>query len=212
LEHLPFADVLVVNDGSTDETAERAAAAGAHVLGMPYNMGIGGAVQAGFKFAEKHDYPFVVRIDGDGQHDPRCARRLLATALSGEYNAVFGSRFIDGNASYRPPLSRRMGICLFSWVVSAIVGKRVYDTTSGMMVLDRKAVHVLARDYPQDYPEVESHIILYKAGLNTVEIPVDMRVRSSGVSSINAVRAAYYVVKVLLAAVLRTLHRGPRTR
>jgi glycosyltransferase involved in cell wall biosynthesis len=209
--HLPQADVLVIDDGSTDNTAELSRNTGADVLVLPCNLGIGGAVQTGLKFAEKRGYPFVIRLDGDGQHDAGDIQELLAEALRGEHNVVVGSRFVDGKSDYRPPLTRRIGIRLFSYVVSVIIGKRVYDTTSGMMVLDRKAVRALAHSLPQDYPEVESHIILHKAGLSTVEIPVQMRVRSSGVSSIGAARAIYYVLKVMLAAVLRALQRGPQT-
>ena len=209
--HLPQADVLVIDDGSLDSTVEFSRNAGADVLELPCNLGIGGAVQTGLKFAEKRGYPFVIRLDGDGQHDAGHIQELLAEALRGEYNVVLGSRFVDGKSDYRPPLTRLIGIRLFSCIVSIIVGKRVYDTTSGMMVLDRKAVRALAHSLPQDYPEVESHIILHKAGLSTVEIPVEMRVRSNGVSSINAARAIYYALKVMLAAMLRALQRGTHT-
>jgi DNA-binding response OmpR family regulator len=205
LEHLPPADVLVINDGSLDNTTKMAMEAGADVLELPFNLGIGGAVQAGLKFADARGYPFVIRLDGDGQHDPKYISELLSMALRGEHNAVFGSRFISGRLDYRPSLPRLIGIRLFSFMVSAIVGQRVSDATSGMMVLDRKAISVLARNLPQDYPEVEARIILHKAGLKSIEVPIEMRTRFSGVSSINAIRALYYAVKVSLATILSSL-------
>jgi glycosyltransferase involved in cell wall biosynthesis len=188
-----------------DNTTKMAMEAGADVLELPFNLGIGGAVQAGLKFADVRGYPFVIRLDGDGQHDPKYISELLSMALRGEHNAVFGSRFISGRLDYRPSLPRLIGIRLFSLMVSTIVGQRVSDATSGMMVLDRKAISVLARNLPQDYPEVEARIILHKAGLKSIEVPIEMRTRFSGVSSINAIRALYYAVKVSLATILSSL-------
>jgi hypothetical protein len=204
-EHFPLADVVVIDDGSLDETAEVASEAGAEVIELPFNLGIGGAVRAGLKLAHLRGYAYTIRVDADGQHDSRQIEDLLLVAIQGGYNAVIGSRFVDGGSEYRPPLARRIGIRLFSFIVSVIIGRRIYDTTSGMVALDRAAVRVLARNLPQDYPEVESHIILHRAGLSSVEVPVDMQVRYSGVSSIGAARAVYYVFKVSLAAVLRSL-------
>jgi glycosyltransferase involved in cell wall biosynthesis len=207
-----FADTLVINDGSTDATAEVARRSGASVLDLPINLGIGGAVQAGLKIAVERGYPFVMRIDGDGQHDPAELATLLEPVIRGQTDVAVGSRFCNEKHTYRPPLARRLGIKLFSLAVSACVGYRVYDTTSGMMCLDRPAILTLAQYCPQDYPEVEAHILFKKANLRVMEVPVHMRPRLTGVSSINAMRAAYYIFKVLLAAVIAASRAKPQVR
>jgi glycosyltransferase involved in cell wall biosynthesis len=207
-----FADIVVVNDGSTDATAEVAKYSGVTVLDLPVNLGIGGAVQAGMKLALDRGYPFVLRIDGDGQHNPAELPKLLEPVMQGQTDVAIGSRFCNGNRSYCPCLTRRIGIKLFSYVVSWCVGHRVYDTTSGMVCLDRPAIRVLAQHCPQDYPEVEAHILFKKANLKAVEIPVHMRPRMSGVSSINAMRAVYYIFKVLASAAIAVLRGEPQVR
>lgn len=203
-------DILVVNDGSTDGTAEVARRSGASVLDLPVNLGIGGAVQAGLKIAVERGYPVVLRVDGDGQHNPAELPKLFEAVQSGEADVVVGSRFCAGNNSYTPPLARGIGIKLFSFTVSLCVGHRVYDTTSGMMCLNRRAIRCLAQYCPQDYPEVEAHILFKKANLKVIELPVQMRPRMTGVSSINAIRAAYYIFKVLLATGIASLRARPQ--
>ena len=207
-----FADILVINDGSTDATAEVARLSGVSVLDLPMNLGIGGAVQAGLKIAVERGYPFVMRVDGDGQHNPAELTKLLEIVLRGQADVAVGSRYCDGNNTFQNPLARRIGIKLFSLVVSLCVGHRVYDTTSGMICLDRPAICCLARYCPQDYPEVEAHILFNKARLKVVEVPVCMRPRMTGVSSINAMRAIYYIFKVLLATGIAALQSGPQIR
>jgi glycosyltransferase involved in cell wall biosynthesis len=192
-------DVVVVDDGSADDTAAVAAAAGATVVQLPYNLGIGAAVQTGFRFALQRGYDVAVRLDGDGQHDPRELRKLLAPLESGEADIVTGSRFADDDPAYRPPLARRVGIVFFARLVSVLTGQRVTDTTSGFQALNRRAIALFAGDYPSDYPEVEATLLVLKHRLRLVEVPVRMREREHGTSSITFVSSVYYMLKVTLA-------------
>ena len=196
----PSMDVVVVDDGSPDDTATVARTHGARVLRLPFNLGIGGAVQTGFRFAYEHDYDVAVRVDGDGQHDPAQLDVVLAPVLAGEADIAVGSRFAGAPGDgYRSSRSRRIGIRLLAWVVSRIVGRRVTDTTSGFQALNRKGIALFAQDYPHDYPEVEATVMTYRHRLRAVEVPVSMRERSGGRSSITALRSVYYMTKVLLA-------------
>ncbi len=196
----PGLDVVVVDDGSADRTAEVAAAKGAHVVRLPFNLGIGGAVQTGFRFAAGHGYDLAVRVDGDGQHDPGELGRIIAPVLAGEADIAVGSRFAAADeAGYRSSRSRRIGIRILAWTVSRIVHQRVTDTTSGFQALNRRALELFAADYPHDYPEVEGMVMTIKHRLRLVEVPVRMREREHGRSSITALRSIYYMVKVLVA-------------
>jgi hypothetical protein len=192
-------DVVVVDDGSSDGTAAAAHAAGAAVVRLPFNLGIGGAVQTGFKYALQHGYPLAVRLDGDGQHLPGELPKLIGPVLVGDADIVVGSRFAGGDDGYRPPLARRLGIGLFARIVSLLVRQRVTDTTSGFQALNRRGIRLFAADYPHDYPEVEATVMVVKHRLRLLEVPVRMREREHGRSSITALRSFYYVVKVLLA-------------
>ena len=194
----PSIDVLVVDDGSTDGTAAAAAGAGARVVRLPFNLGIGAAVQTGFRFALEQGYDVAVRLDGDGQHDPAELPKLLAALSSGEADVVTGSRFL-GEGAYRPPLARRLGITWFARLVSMLTHQRVTDTTSGFQALNRRGIALFARDYPSDYPEVEATLLVLRSRLRLVEVPVTMREREHGSSSITVVRSVYYVLKVTLA-------------
>jgi glycosyltransferase involved in cell wall biosynthesis len=200
-EHAPGFDVLVVSDGSTDATVATARGAGAQVLTLPFNLGIGGAVQAGYLYAVEHGYQLAVQVDGDGQHDPRSLARLEEHLVRNpEIDMVVGSRFLaeerDGFASTR---SRRFGIVVFARILSLLVRRPVTDPTSGLRMTNRRGTELFARDYPHDYPEVEAILMVHAHRLQSAEVPVVMRERSGGTSSINASRSAYYMVKVLLA-------------
>lgn len=211
-EHAPGYDVLVIDDGSTDATGTYARAAGAQVIALPFNLGIGGAVQTGYQFADEHAYSIAVQVDGDGQHDPRLLADLeRALREDNELNMVTGSRFLesDGHGGYRSSAPRRAGIRLFARILSRIVGQPVTDPTSGMRMVDRKGIELFARDYPRDYPEVEAVLLLHFHRLNSREVPVRMRERTTGVSSINASRSVYYMVKVLLAVFVGLLRARP---
>jgi len=206
---LPYANIVVIDDCSTDNTAEVARSAGAIVVSVPCNLGIGGAVQTGFKFAREHDYDVVVRLDGDGQHDPNESLALMAALKSGQADAVFGSRFIGKESEMVIPISRRIGIKTFAFLVTMLTRQRATDTTSGFMCLNRYAIDVLADYLPQDYPEVEGRIILHKAGLTTLELPALMRSRFAGMSSINSWRSIYYAMKVSIAALVCAIKDVP---
>ncbi|HET7513829.1 MAG TPA: glycosyltransferase family 2 protein [Gaiella sp.] len=192
-------DVVVVDDGSSDGTAAAAARAGATVVRLPFNLGIGAAVQTGFRWALERDYDLAVRLDGDGQHDAAELPRLLAPIERGEADVVTGSRFREGDDGYRPPLHRRVGITWFARLVSLLSGQRVTDTTSGFQALNRNGIELFARDYPSDYPEVEATVLVIKHRLRLVEVPVTMREREHGSSSITLLRSVYYAFKVTLA-------------
>jgi len=206
---LPQADIVVIDDCSTDRTAAVARAAGARVVRLPSNLGIGGAVQTGLKFARAQDYDFIVRLDGDGQHDPQEIPMLFAAVKVGRADAVFGSRFIGTDHTMTIPLSRKLGIKTFAFLVTLLTGEKATDTTSGFMSLNKYAVRVLADYLPQDYPEVEGRIILHKAGLTTLELPTHMRPRLAGFSSINSWRSVYYAVKVSIATIIGAMKDVP---
>jgi glycosyltransferase involved in cell wall biosynthesis len=194
----PGFDIVVVDDGSVDRTAGVAADRGAYVLRLPFNLGIGGAVQTGYRFAFERGYDLAVQIDGDGQHDPQQLPAILEPVLAGEADLCVGSRFA-GNSPYRSSFARRLGIRIFARVVSAVVRQKVTDTTSGFRAVNRKGIALFAADYPHDYPEVEATVMCVKHKLRLREVPVEMRERGGGSSSITAVRSIYYMTKVLLA-------------
>ena len=204
----PELEVVVVNDGSTDATASVAAAAGAAVVNLPFNVGIGGAVQTGYQYALEHGFEVAIQVDADGQHDPREIGLVLAPILDGQADLVVGTRFVEGGG-YRGTHLRRVGIRIFAAVVSLLVGQRVSDTTSGFRAVNRKALKLFAAEYPHDYPEVESIVLLSRHHLRMLEVPVQMRVRETGNSSITAMRSAYYMIKVLLALFIGMFRRYP---
>jgi glycosyltransferase involved in cell wall biosynthesis len=209
-ERAPRFDVLVVDDGSTDDTAEVASLAGPRVLKLPFNVGIGGAVQAGFVFARDHRYDFMAQVDGDGQHEPAELEKLVAAMAGGKGpDMVCGSRFLSDDFHYPAPVSRRTGIHVFAALLSRIVGQRVSDPTSGFRLYNRRAIELFARDYPHDYPEVEAVLMLYHHRLRMREVPVKMYTRGGGVSSISSGKSAYYMVKVLLAVLVGLARRRP---
>ena len=206
---VPQADVLVINDGSADDTAQEAEAAGALVVAHPFNLGIGGAVQTGLKFARDQGYDYVIRLDGDGQHNADEIRIFLDVLRAGQADMVIGSRFLEADVDWHIPWARRVGINFFGWAVSLLIGHRATDTTSGFCGMNRHAVDVLAAYLPQDYPDVEGRVILHKAGLRQLELPVHMRARAAGVSSITTWKSVYYAFKVSVAMVTSALKDIP---
>jgi glycosyltransferase involved in cell wall biosynthesis len=203
----PGLDVVVIDDGSEDATAERAAAAGAAVVRLPYNLGIGGAVQTGFKYALEHGYETVLRLDGDGQHDPAQIPNLLGPLERGEADVVVGSRFAAGAGEYRAPFARRAGIRWFAHLVSLLTRQKLTDTTSGFQAVNAQAIRLFAADYPHDYPEVEAAVMVVRHRLRIMEVPATMRGRETGRSSITLLRSLYYAVKVTLALVIGVVRR-----
>ena len=194
----PDLEIVVVDDGSIDRTAAVAAERGAHVVRLPFNLGIGGAVQTGFRYAFENGFRLAVRLDGDGQHDPAQLGLLLAPVLADEADIAVGSRFAGGGG-YRSSRSRRLGITILARTVSLLTRRRVTDPTSGFQALNRHAIALFAADYPHDYPEVEAALMVHKHRLRMTEVPVQMRERAAGRSSIGAFASVYYMVKVLLA-------------
>jgi glycosyltransferase involved in cell wall biosynthesis len=203
----PRLDVVVIDDGSEDATAERAAAAGAAVVRLPFNLGIGGAVQTGFKYALEHGYDTAVRLDGDGQHDPEQIPNLLGPLERDEADVVVGSRFAGGDGEYRATLARRAGIRWFARLVSVLTRQKLTDTTSGFQAVNARAIRLFAADYPHDYPEVEAAVMVVRHRLRILEVPARMRGRETGRSSITLLRSLYYAVKVTLALVIGMFRR-----
>jgi len=207
----PDWDVVVVDDGSTDDTAPVARAAGARVVRLPFNLGIGGAVQAGFVYAAENNYAYMAQVDGDGQHDPSELARLVEHMRAHpQLDVVCGSRFLRENAHrYPAPISRRAGIHVFAFLLSRFVGQPISDPTSGFRLYNRRAIRLFANDYPHDYPEVEAVLMLHHHRLRMEEVPVRMYSRGGGVSSISSGKSAYYMVKVLLALFVGMFRRRP---
>ena len=209
-QHAAGFDVLVVDDGSVDDTAAIAAAAGARVISLPFNVGIGGAVQCGYLYARDNGYEVAVQVDGDGQHDARDIPRLLA-ALGEEpaVEMITGSRFLTDEGGYRSSPVRRAGIRVFAALISLLTHQRVTDATSGFRMSTRRAIELFACDYPHDYPEVEAILLLHAHRLRSREVAVTMRPRTSGRSTIARAVPAYYMVKVLLAVFVGILRARP---
>ncbi len=206
----PDFDIVVIDDGSTDTTAAHAEAQGATVIRHPFNLGIGGAMQSGYKYALRHGYDVAVQVDGDGQHKPEYLPQLLeALQTEGdEADMVTGSRFL-GDPGYKVPLGRRLGNLIFAVVMSTITRRKVTDPTSGFRMTNRRGIELFARDYPHDYPEVEAVLMVHAHRLVADEIPVEMRPRRSGRSSINSAQSAYYMLKVVLAVFVGMLRAKP---
>lgn len=206
--HAPEADVIVVNDGSTDRTAELAAAAGAKVLTLPYNVGIGGGMQTGYLYAQRMGYDIAVQMDADGQHPAEELPKLIAKAR--EADLVIGSRYVE-TTSYRSSRMRRAGMVFFSGLVSLVTGQRFTDTTSGFRAAGRKVIELYAAYYPIDYPEVESIVYLKRKGCRITEVATEMHHRKAGKSSITPWKSVYYMVKVTLAVLMSAIRydRGP---
>jgi glycosyltransferase involved in cell wall biosynthesis len=206
---VPYADVVVINDGSTDATARIAGEHGAFVLDLPYNLGIGSAMQTGFIFARDNDYEVAFQVDGDGQHDPTEIPQLLDALETSGADVVIGSRYIE-DRGYITPALRRTGIVILAATISLVTGQRFTDPTSGFRAINRQTICFCAEDYPFDYPEPESVVLYRRAGLRVREIPVTMNPRYGGQSSITPLRSGYYMVKVILAIIVGLLRQRPQ--
>lgn len=203
---LPGVDVLVVDDGSTDETSALAAAAGAMVATLPYNLGVGGAMRTGFRFAKQYGYDVAIQVDADGQHDPRFVPKLV-DALDGGADLVIGSRFA-GVGEYRARGPRRWAMTMLSAVLSRLAGTRLTDTTSGFKAVNRSLIELFARWYPAEYlgDTIEALVRVARSGRKITQVPVAMRERMAGSPSASPLRATMYLFRafmVLLLAVIR---------
>ena len=204
--NFPEGDVVVVNDGSQDRTSDVAKSLGAGVIDVPYNLGIGGAMQTGLLYAFMEGYEIAIQFDGDGQHRADEIPKILAPLREGGADLVVGSRFLS-EGGFSSSFQRRMGSKILSFVVSSLIRKRVTDTTSGFRVYGKKAIAFFSSFYPEDYPEVEALILAHKKGLGIEEVAAEMGPRMAGKSSITIPRAVYYMVKVLLAIFVDLLKR-----
>ena len=204
-------DILVVDDRSTDETASVAARAGAAVLRLPNNLGYGGAVQSGFRYAVHFGYDFGVMMDADGQHDASYIGDLLRVVQSGEADVALGSRFL-GRMEYRTTFAKRLGMSIFRTIVSRLTGRRITDPTSGFQALNRDTMAFFATDnYPVDFPDADTILLLHFAGFRIAEVPVVMRERLSGQSMHSSWKPVYYVFKMFLAILIVLLRQTTHT-
>lgn len=201
---MPGVPVLVVDDCSADSTIHKARAAGASVLPLPHHLGLGGAVQAGYRLAFELDYDYVIRVDGDGQHDPRDIPKMLETLERERCEMVIGSRFVDGTGVHTGML-RAVGIVFFRAMLRPILGRPVRDPTSGFVGVNRTALSVFSRSFPLEYPEIEALVVLQRKRFRFVEVPCHMRARRAGRSTITPFRSIYYMVHVLLGVFVNVL-------
>jgi glycosyltransferase involved in cell wall biosynthesis len=203
-QHVPGAPVLVIDDCSSDGTILAARAAGADVLQLPHHLGLGGCVQAGYKLAYELGFEYVIRVDGDGQHDARDIPRILEKLKSTGSEMVIGSRFTSQNGS-RTGAVRSLGIWFFRAILRPILGKTVHDPTSGFVGVNRRALSVFSMSFPLEYPEIEALVVLQRKRFRFEEVPVKMRPRQAGRSTITAVKSLYYIVHVLLGVFVNIL-------
>jgi glycosyltransferase involved in cell wall biosynthesis len=208
---LPSAPILVIDDCSSDGTKDQAEAAGAAVLPLPYHLGLGGCVQAGYKLAFELGYEYVIRVDGDGQHDPRDIPRILDQLRFSGCQMVIGSRFQGQDGDYTSAL-RALGIRIFRLVLRPILGKPVRDPTSGFVGVNRQALEVFTRSFPLEYPEIETLVVLQRKRFQFQEVTCRMRPRQAGRSSITPVKSIYYFIHVLLGVFVNVLKFEGRRR
>ena len=194
----PDFDYVIINDCSTDNTLEICHKNNFNVVSLPYNLGIGGAVQTGYLYAKKYGYDLAVQVDGDGQHNPAFLSKMANELIESNVNMVIGSRFLE-KEGFRSSFMRRVGIRYFTGLIRMLTGKKITDATSGLRMIDRNIIELFANDYPDDYPEPETIVSLLNKGYSVKEIPVVMNERQGGVSSISATKSVYYMIKVTLA-------------
>jgi glycosyltransferase involved in cell wall biosynthesis len=210
-EVIPDVPVLVIDDSSTDSTVAEATRAGAEVMSLPHHLGLGGCVQAGYKLAFELGYEYVIRVDGDGQHDPGAIPLIFEKLRTSGCHMVIGSRFIEQNGS-RTSVVRSLGIRFFRLVLRPILGKPVHDPTSGFVGVNRQALQVFSKSFPLEYPEIEALVVLQRRAFRFEEVPCKMRPRAGGRSSITALKSIYYIIHVLLGVFVNVLKYDRRLR
>lgn len=203
-------EVVVVNDCSLDHTLSVASKLRCVLIDLPINLGIGGAMQTGFKYAFENNYDFAMQVDGDGQHPPDEIPKLIAAITQNEYDVIIGSRFIE-NTGFLSTFTRRLGIVFFKHLIRLFCGIIITDSTSGFRIINKKALAIVNEYYPDEYPEPESIILYKKNNLKIGEVPVKMLKRQSGVSSIRSFTSLYYMVKVSLAIFFSYIKTSPNT-
>lgn len=209
IQNYPQYDYVVVNDGSRDHTEEICIRNHYNLISLPINLGIGGAVQTGYRYALQNHYDIAIQIDGDGQHDIAYVEKLIEPILSGEADIAIGSRFIE-KEGFQSSATRRMGISFLSGLIHVLCFKRVKDVTSGFRAVDKEFIEVYAENYPSDYPEPEAIVVAIMHRGRIEEIPVVMKERMGGSSSINLRRSVYYMIKVTLAILVCRISFGIR--
>ena len=210
-KNAPFCDILVIDDGSSDSTAELAKAAGARVIHLPFNMGYGIALQTGYKYALENGYYYMVQMDGDGQHDPQYIKEFLEIVTSGEADITIGSRFSKNNRNhtYKAGWVKRTGIILFARITSIIIKQKVSDPTSGYQAVNRKVAKFYASEsYPSDYPDADVIIMLHRAGFQIKELPVVMYQNRNRKSMHSGMKQFYYIFKMFLSIFLTLLRKS----
>ena len=199
-------DYIIINDCSTDDTKKICEKNNFNVINLPINLGIGGAVQTGYRYAYEQGYDIAVQVDGDGQHDPAFLNKMAEYLTEKNINMVIGSRFIE-KQGFQSSGTRRIGIKYFTCLIRLLTGKVITDPTSGLRMIDREVIELFAEDYPKDYPEPESVVAILRRKKKVDEIPVVMRERGGGVSSISIKKSIYYMIKVTLAIFIEVIRK-----
>lgn len=201
-------DIIVINDGSTDRTRKILEENNIPHISLIQNLGIGGAVQTGYKYAYKNGYDYAIQFDGDGQHDINYVKDILEPLKNKECNMVIGSRFIKKDTEgFKSSKARRLGISIISFFIKLVTHKKIYDTTSGFRAIDRNIIRIFAFDYPTDYPEPVSSVNVLKRHYTIKEVPVVMHERTGGTSSIHALKNIDYMINVILAIIMESIKR-----
>lgn len=199
-------DYIVINDCSTDNTSVICATNNFNYINLPINLGIGGAVQTGYRYAHENGYDMAVQVDGDGQHDVTFLKEMADTMEKNDVDMVIGSRYIE-KQGFQSSFMRRVGITYFSWLIHTISRVRITDPTSGLRMVGKRGIELFSKDYPKDYPEPETTVAMLRRGMKVMEIPVVMRERQGGQSSIRAWKSVYYMVKVTMAILIESVRR-----
>ena len=198
-------DYIIINDGSSDKTSEVCAENNLNVINLPVNLGIGGAVQTGYKYALENDYDIAIQFDGDGQHDASYIKTLVNEIKQG-FDIAIGSRYVEDLSEFKSTFIRRIGIKFLSFLIKICTGKRIYDPTSGFRASNKDIIEMFAKDYPTDYPEPDTIVTVIKGGYKVSEVPVKMKERVSGKSSLSSpIKAAFYMIKVSFAIIISSM-------
>ncbi|MCI9033115.1 MAG: glycosyltransferase family 2 protein [Lachnospiraceae bacterium] len=201
IDNYPQYDYIIINDGSKDATRSICQKNGYNFIDLPLNLGIGGAVQTGYKYADREGYEIAVQIDGDGQHDVSQLDKVIAPLIMGQTDITIGSRFIE-RQGFQSSSMRRFGIRFLSGLIRLCTGKKILDVTSGYRAVNRRFIEIYADNYPSDYPEPEAIVAAVMHKGNILEVPVVMKERQAGTTSIHTWKTVYYMLKVTLAIVV----------